>query len=94
VLPGSQKSLAMAERTGMRLAVDTSRRQRRLEPLRGWRVQGSGPVGGRWSNGSVVAVLTAINMWLGVLLSLTGSIAVALQAVPSCGNWLSTTPGR
>jgi hypothetical protein len=30
----------------------------------------------------VVAVLTAINMWLGVLLSLTGSIAVAPQAVP------------
>ena len=30
----------------------------------------------------MVAVLTAINVWLGVLLSLTGSIAVAPQAVP------------
>jgi hypothetical protein len=43
---------------------------------------GSRGVGGRWSNGFVVAVLTAINMWLGVLLSLTGSIAVAPEAVP------------
>ena len=72
----------MAVRTGMRLAVDTSPRRRRLEPLRGWRLQGSGRVSGRWSNGFVVPVLTAINMWLGVLLSLTGSIAVAPQAVP------------
>jgi hypothetical protein len=66
----------------MRLAVDTCPRRRRLGRCEARSSRASGHVGGRWSNGSVVAVLTAINMWLGVLLSLTGSIAVAPQAVP------------
>jgi hypothetical protein len=38
---------------------------------------GSRGVGRRWSNGSVVALFTAVNMWLGVVLSFTGSIAGA-----------------